>query len=204
MGNAFSWTSVLRPLLGIVMLAVLLFTSAGCSSEASQKSDAAAAAGKGKTLVVYFSATGNTRKVAETIAKETGADIFEIQPAQPYTRNDLNYRDENSRVQREHKDPSLRPAYVGDVKDWANYDTVFIGFPHWWRQAPHVVYTFVEKHDFTNKTVIPFATSMATPMGDSGQNLQKAAGTGKWLEGQRFEGGVLNQEVVSWVKGLKL
>ena len=104
---------------------------------------------------------------------------------------------------KEHANPDLRPAYKGDVAGWYQYDTVFIGFPHWWRQAPHVVYTFVEKHDFTGKKVIPFATSMSTPMGDSGTNLAKAAKTGSWQAGQRFAGGVMDSEVISWVKGLK-
>jgi flavodoxin len=206
-----------KHLFSLVLMAVLLLTAVGCSGMNAQSSTGGTAgqtpksaapagttAAKGKTLVVYFSATGNTRKVAETIARTTGADLFEIKPAQPYTREDLNYRDENSRVQREHKNPSLRPAYTGDVQNWSQYDTVFVGFPHWWRQAPHVVYTFVEKHDFTGKTVIPFATSVQTPLGDSGKNLARAAGTGNWLEGKRFEGNVLNQEVMNWVQHLPL
>lgn len=211
MQKAFSFKNLLRHVFAVVTLTSLFLVSTGCSSQAAQtepvketKPAAAAMADKsGKTLVVYFSATGHTKKVAETIAKQTGADLFEIKPEQPYTLNDLNYNDKNSRVQKEHNNPSLRPDYVGDAKDWAKYDRVFIGFPHWWRQAPHVVYTFVEKHDFTGKTVIPFATSMSTPMGDSGTNLEKAAGTGKWLEGHRFEGNVLSQDVISWVKSLK-
>lgn len=204
---------VVKEILSAVLMVMMVLTVVGCGSGSAQKEvpKAAPAAstskqqtvGKGKTLVVYFSATGNTKKVAETIARETGADLFRIVAVPDYTKEDLNYRDNNSRVVKEHKDPGLRPAYKGDVKDWKQYDTVFIGFPHWWRQAPHVVYTFVEKHDFTGKKVIPFATSMQTPMGDSGTNLAKAAKTGNWTEGKRFEGGVMDSEVISWVKSLK-
>lgn len=203
---------IIKKMVSAVMMVTLILAVAGCGNgsaqkEAPQQAPAAAAPAApkqgGRTLVVYFSATGNTQKVAETIAKETGADLFRIEPAEPYTAADLNYNDKQSRVVKEHANPDLRPACKGDVAGWDQYDTVFIGFPHWWRQAPHVVYTFVEKHDFTGKKVIPFATSMSTPMGDSGTNLAKAAKTGSWQAGQRFAGGVMDSEVISWVKGLK-
>jgi flavodoxin len=202
---------IIKEIVSTVMMVMMILTVVGCGSSSAQKEAPKPAAasqetqkkGDSKTLVVYFSATGNTEKVARTIAKTTGADLFRIEPAQPYTKEDLNYNNKQSRVMKEHEDPSLRPALKGDVADWKKYDTVYIGFPHWWRQAPHVVYTFVESHDFTGKKVIPFATSMQTPMGDSGKNLAKAARTGNWQEGKRFEGGVLEQDVVAWVKSLK-
>lgn len=151
-------------------------------------------------LVVYFSATGNTKRVAETIANHENATIFEIQPTEPYSDSDLNYRDDNSRVVREHAQPQLRPTYQGDVADWDSYDTVYIGYPLWWQQAPHVVYTFVESHNFNGKKVIPFCTSMSSSLGDSGQNLAKAAGTGDWQTGVRFSGGASDNDVLNWLQ----
>ena len=124
-------------------------------SEASQKETLT-----GKTLVVYFSATGNTESAANYIAQATGGDLFELEPAEPYTDEDLNYNNDNSRVSREHEDESLRNVeLVADtVENWDDYDTVFIGYPIWWGIAAWPVDSFVEANDFTGKTVIPFAT----------------------------------------------
>ena len=116
------------------------------------------------------------------------------------TRRDLNYRDDNSRVVKEHPQPQLRPAYDGDVADWDSYDTVYIGYPLWWQQAPHVVYTFVENHNFAGKKVIPFCTSVSSPLGNSGENLAKAAGSGDWQTGVRFGSGVSQNEILNWLK----
>ena len=135
-------------------VALVMLTACGSTgSTASQPASdgAKAAASQGKVLVVYFSATGNTKRVAETIANHENATIFEIKPTEPYSDSDLNYRDDNSRVVREHAQPQLRPTYQGDVADWDSYDTVYIGYPLWWQQAPHVVYTFVEGHNFSGK-----------------------------------------------------
>ncbi|MCH3949640.1 MAG: flavodoxin [Acidaminococcus sp.] len=204
---------VIKKMLSAVMMVTLILTVVGCGNSSAQKEAPKAQPAAqstqnsdskgGKTLVVYFSATGNTERVANIIAKATNADVFKIEPQQPYTKEDLNYNNKESRVVKEHANPKLRPAIKGDVKDWAKYDTVYVGFPHWWRQAPHVVYTFVENHDFSGKKVIPFCTSLQTPLGDSGKNLAKAAKTGNWLEGARFESGVLEQEVLNWVKNVK-
>lgn len=145
---------------GLLMaLAVLTLTACGNSTGTASQAPAdgaKAAASQGKVLVVYFSASGNTRRVAETIADNQKGTLFEIKPSQPYTDGDLNYRDDNSRVVKEHTQPQLRPAYDGDVADWDSYDTVYIGYPLWWQQAPHVVYTFVENHNFAGKKVISF------------------------------------------------
>lgn len=198
--------------LALCSLCVLLLGILGCGSGSASKPEpaaqakagqAATKAGDGKTLVVYFSATGSTKRVAEWIAGETGADIFVLQPDKPYTDADLDYNDKGSRVSKEHADPSLRPAYKGDVADWKKYERVLVGYPIWWGQAPHIVYAFVEKHDFTGKTVIPFATSAMSPLSDSGKNLAAAAKTGAWQEGKRFDSGASAQEVQNWVRGLK-
>ncbi|CCX74647.1 putative uncharacterized protein [Firmicutes bacterium CAG:83] len=138
----------------------------------------------GKTLVVYFSASGNTARVAKDIAAATGADLFEIVPTQVYTSDDLNWTNANSRVSREHDDESLRnvPLTSPTVADWSGYDTVFIGYPIWWGIAAWPVNSFVTDNDFTGKTVIPFATSSSSGMGQSGTLLANMAGTGDWQE----------------------
>ena len=161
---------------------------------------------KGGVLVVYYSATGNTEAVAGYIAEATGGDLFELEPAEPYTDADLNWTDENSRVTLEHEDESLRDVeLVADTVDnWDSYDTVFIGYPIWWGIAAWPVDTFVEANDFTGKTVIPFCTSSSSGLGQSGELLSEMAGTGDWLEGQRFRSSASQEDVTEWVDSLGL
>lgn len=160
----------------------------------------------GKTLVVYYSASGNTARVAKDIAAATGADLFEIVPTQVYTSDDLNWTNANSRVSREHDDESLRNVSLTSttVADWSSYDTVFIGYPIWWGIAAWPVNNFVTDNDFTGKTVIPFATSSSSGMGQSGTLLANMAGTGDWQKGHRFSSGASTSDVESWVNGLGL
>lgn len=160
----------------------------------------------GKTLVVYYSASGNTERVAKDIAEAAGADLFEIVPTEVYTSDDLDWTNPDSRVSREHDDKSLRdvPLTTTEVPDWDSYDTVFIGYPIWWGIAAWPVDTFVKNNDFTGKTVIPFATSSSSGIGQSGSLLADMAGTGEWQEGQRFSSGVSSDDVQSWVNGLGL
>lgn len=158
------------------------------------------------TLVVYFSATGNTEQAAAYIADITGGDLFELEPAAPYTDEDLNYSNEDSRVSREHEDESLRDVeLVADtVENWDSYDTVFIGYPIWWGIAAWPVDTFVEANDFTGKTVIPFATSASSGLGESGQLLAELVGTGDWQEGMRFRSSVSEGDVQEWLDSLSM
>lgn len=176
------------------------------SSTAPAESEPEAQPETGKTLVVYYSASGNTERVAKDIAEAAGADLFEIVPTEVYTSEDLNWTNPDSRVSREHDDESLRdvPLTTTEVPDWDSYDTVFIGYPIWWGIAAWPVDTFVKNNDFTGKTVIPFATSSSSGMGQSGSLLADMAGTGEWQEGQRFSSGVSSDEVQSWVNGLGL
>lgn len=176
------------------------------SSTAPAESEPETQPETGKTLVVYYSASGNTERVAKDIAEAAGADLFEIVPTEVYTSEDLNWTDPDSRVSREHDDESLRdvPLTTTDVPDWDSYDTVFIGYPIWWGIAAWPVDTFVKNNDFTGKTVIPFATSSSSGMGQSGSLLADMAGTGEWQEGQRFSSGVYSDDVQSWVNGLGL
>ena len=161
---------------------------------------------RGNVLVVYYSATGNTESVAGYIAQATGGDLFEITPAEPYTDEDLNWSDENSRVTREHEDDSLRDVELTatTVENWDSYDTVFLGYPIWWGIAAWPVDTFVEANDFTGKTVIPFCTSSSSGLGESGQLLADLAGTGDWQEGQRFRSSASQEDVTQWVDSLGL
>ena len=176
------------------------------SSTAPAESEPETQPETGKTLVVYYSASGNTERVAKDIAEAAGADRFEIVPTEVYTSDDLDWTNPDSRVSREHDDESLRdvPLTTTEVPDWDSYDTVFIGYPIWWGIAAWPVDTFVKNNDFTGKTVIPFATSSSSGMGQSGSLLADMAGTGEWQEGQRFSSGVSSDDVQSWVNGLGL
>ncbi len=160
----------------------------------------------GKTLVVYYSATNNTEAVAGYIADATGADTFELIPTEPYTSADLDWTDRDSRVSREHDDASLRDVELENAvpDNWGDYDTVFVGYPIWWGEASWVLDGFISANDFTGKTVIPFCTSSSSSLGQSGELLEEAAGTGKWLEGQRFRSGAHEDDVKDWVAGLEL
>ncbi|HIU57649.1 MAG TPA: flavodoxin [Candidatus Ornithomonoglobus merdipullorum] len=179
-------------------------TAAAAQTETA--ADTGGNTGTGSTLVVYYSATGNTEGVANYIAEATGGDLFELEPVEPYTDADLDWTDDNSRVTREHDDPELRDVeLVADtVENWDSYDTVFIGYPIWWGIAAWPVNGFVEANDFTGKTVIPFCTSSSSDIGDSGQLLEEMAGTGTWLEGMRFRGSASESDVAEWIDGLDL
>ena len=168
--------------------------------------DSSEPTGDGNVLVVYYSASGNTEAVAGYIAEATGGDLFAITPAEPYTSDDLNWTDENSRVSQEYADESLRDVELTttEVENWDSYDTVFIGYPIWWGIAAWPTDSFVEANDFTGKTVIPFCTSSSSGLGQSGELLAELAGTGDWLEGQRFRSGVSQEDVSEWVDSLGL
>ena len=164
------------------------------------------AATGGKVLVVYYSASGNTKRVAEEIAAAADGDLFEIVPTEVYTSDDLDWTVDDSRVNREHEDESLRdvPLTTTEVENWDEYDTVFIGYPIWWAIAAWPVNNFVKNNDFTGKTVIPFCTSSSSGMGQSGTLLSEMAGSGEWQEGQRFSGSASSSDVTDWVTGLGL
>lgn len=184
-------------------------TSAESSDETSADSsseDENADGESSKVLVVYFSASGNTERVANDIAAAAGADLFEIVPTEVYTDDDLNWADSESRVSREHDDESLRdvPLTTTTVENWDSYDTVFIGYPIWWGSAAWPVDNFVRDNDFSGKTVIPFATSASSGIGESGKLLADMARTGDWQEGQRFSSGVSADDIQTWVSSLGL
>ena len=154
-------------------------------------------------LIAYFSATGTTKGVAEKIASVTGGDLYEILAAEPYSAADLNYNDRNSRSTKEQNDKSARPGIGSGELSLEGYKTVYLGFPIWWGEEPRILDTFVEKYGFEGITVIPFCTSASSGIGRSGRNMESLAGSGTWLEGKRFGGNVSEDELRSWIEGLK-
>ena len=151
-----------------------------------------------KALVVYFSATGTTRGVAEKIAALTDAELVEIVPAQPYTTEDLNYNDRTTRATVEQNTPDVRPEIANEIS-LDGYTTVYLGYPIWWGQAPRILSTFVEGHDFTGITVIPFCTSGGSGAGRTGETLGEQAGSGTFLSSTRFSAGVSEPDLQKWI-----
>ena len=189
------------------IMAIGLMAGCGASNTNQSASNTEnTSTGNGKTLVVYYSASGNTKDVAEKIAKITEADLFEIEPVEPYTDDDLDWTDDDSRVSREHDDENLRDVELVSttVDNWDSYDTVYIGYPIWWGIAAWPVDNFVKENDFTGKTVIPFCTSATSGIGDSGNLLEEMTGTGDWKEGERFHGGASESDISSWIDSLGL
>lgn len=158
-----------------------------------------------KTLVVYYSAQNHTKAVAEKIAKNLNADIFEIEPEEKYSEEDLNWTNKNSRVSKEHDDESLRDIKLkkDKVENWNDYDTVLIGYPIWWGVAAWPVDTFVKANDFNGKTVIPFCTSTSSGLGQSGKLLEREANGGDWKNGQRFNERPSDSTIKNWTDSLK-
>ena len=208
----------MRKITSILLVLCLIIGLAACSDGNSEKStgtenDAEGAAteqteannsGSGNTtLVVYFSVTGNTKGVAEKIASITGADTYEIKAAQEYTDADIDYNDSESRATREQNDPSARPEIGSDPVSLERYSTVYIGYPIWWGEEPRIMDTFVESYNFEGITMIPFCTSGSSGIGVSAKNLESNAGSGNWLDGDRFESSISEDGLRSWIEGLE-
>ena len=198
-------------LLSAALVACAALCIVGCggqqpSSAPASSASSEAAEAQGKTLVVYYSATGNTAAVAQAIVAQTGATGFAIQPAQPYTSEDLDYDNPDSRVSKEHADAALQDIALAQETpdDWASYETVIIGYPIWWGEAAYPVASFVKANDFAGKSVIPFCTSASSDIGSSAENLAQAAQGGEWLGGMRFPADVNEAEVLQWIDDLGL
>lgn len=157
-----------------------------------------------KVLVAYFSATGNTKRVAENLAKATGAVVYEIKPAVPYTDADLNWRDSNSRSSVEMNNKTSRPEMAADNFSVKEYDTVYLGFPIWWGTAPHIVETFLEKHDFSNKTIVLFATSGSSGMGNTAEDLKPSVSAStKIVKGKTLNSNPSVEELKKWAQTME-
>lgn len=192
--------------IALFLSAILLLGLSACGKQTAEESTSQPEATGGKTLVVYYSATGNTETVAKEIADATGADLFEIVPTDVYTEEDLDWTNSDSRVTREHENESLQDEVsltTTEVPNWDSYERVFLGYPIWWGNAAWPVNGFVTANDFSGKTVIPFATSASSDIGQSGTRLAEMAGTGEWQEGQRFSSGASATEVQEWLNRLE-
>lgn len=188
----------MKRILALLLAGALLCTLTGCSTAVDGQA-------KHKSLVVYFSATGNTKAVAQYIADAAKATLFELAPEQPYAEGDLDWNNPDSRVSAELASEEAQNAVVLtniSVGDWESYDTVYLGYPIWTGVAAWPVNSFVKGNDFTGKTVIPFCTSATSEIGDSGKLLAQMAGTGEWLDGKRFTASASRESVESWVKQL--
>ena len=155
------------------------------------------------SVVVYFSCTGNTKKVANIIAEVTNSDIFEIAPVTPYTDEDLNYNNDQSRVNYENNDDTIRPEIAITFENLEDYDTIYLGYPIWWGQAPKILYTFVESYDFTGKDIVPFCTSGSSDIGNSAYGLESVCnGSANWLQGRRFSSDASTEEISNWIDSI--
>ena len=210
----------IKNLIAFFLILSLALLSAGCGSTPAQATPAPTPAPteapaatpaptqeteptqENKSLVIVFSCTGTTRGVAEKIAALTGAELVDLVPAQPYTAEDLNYNDRSTRATVEQNTPDARPEIASDIS-LDGVTTLYLGYPIWWGQAPRIMSTFVESHDFTGITVVPFCTSGGSGAGRTGETLGEQAGTGTFLTSTRFSSGVSDSELQSWIDSHK-
>ena len=206
----------MKKLAAVFLLLALALVSVGCGSAPAQAAPAPAQvpeaapapgktdepAGENKSLVVVFSCTGTTKGVAEKIAALTGAELADLVPARPYTAEDLDYNDGSARASVEQNTPDARPEIAGDIS-LDDVTTLYLGYPIWWGQAPRIMSAFVESHDFTGITVVPFCTSGGSGAGRTGETLGEQAGTGTFLASTRFSSGVSDNELQSWIDSHK-
>ena len=157
-----------------------------------------------KTLIAYFSASGSTAKLAKTLASAAGAELYEIRPAVPYVRKDLNWMDKKSRSTLEMQDPDCRPALADTAAPVAENEVVFLGFPIWWYREPSLIDSFLDAYDFSGKTLVPFFTSGGSQLGEGQSRIEKLAGDAKVLPGRRFSARAGESELLSWIGGLDL
>lgn len=213
---------LMKKLIFVLLASLMLLALGGCGSDnaaatSSQKAAPAASSSasstsgastqknaNAKTLVVYFSCTGNTKALAGTMAKVLGADTFEIVPEKAYTKEDLNYNDETTRATVEQKDASARPAIKNKLEGLERYDTVVIAYPIWWGQAPRIINTFLESYDFSGKTLVPICTSASSDIGSSGDYLQQFAPKANWKDGKRFAKGASEADIKTFFADLGL
>lgn len=204
-----------KPLLALFLALSLTLGLAACGSTPAPEANNTASdsapsestpqtEASGGVLVAYFSATSNTEGVAQQLAGLLSADLYAITPAEPYTEEDLDYTNPNSRSQVEGSNPDARPALAGEALDLTGYDTIFLGYPIWNGQAPKLLSTFLETYDCTGKTIVPFCTSGSSPIGSSAEALQALAPGAHWLAGQRFSADASQDTLSAWVEGLPL
>ena len=193
----------MKKLLSLILPTFILASCAtnnsqSSSNDASGTSNQIINPGNNNVLVAYFSVTNNTKKLANYAKDYLNSDIFEIVPTQEYTSADIDYNSD-CRANREQNDDNARPEIKYTIEDISQYDTIVLGYPIWWSQAPKIMYTFIESYDFTNKTILPFCTSGSSPIGSSATNLAKSAPKANWLIGQRFASNTSKEEIEKWL-----
>lgn len=195
----------MRKCLAVLLTALFICSLATCaaSEAATQQTESTEAEGT-KILVAYFSATGNTKPIAEEIAQLTGADLFEIVPADLYTEEDLNYHDDDCRANQEQNDAAARPEIADEVENMENYDIVFLGHPIWWGEEPRILDTFLESYDLSGKTVVNFCTSGGSGITTAAEHLKELAPDANWLEGHRFQTGADTETIQVWLDSLEI
>ncbi len=157
-----------------------------------------------RKLVAYFSASGVTAQIADTLSEAIGADLYAIEPEVPYTKADLDWTDKQSRSTVEMNDPTSRPAIVGKRDNMEEYDIIFVGFPIWWYVAPTIINTFLESYNMTGKTIIPFATSGGSNMGKTNERLLPSCNGAKLLNGKVFKSNASRKELADWAESLDI
>ncbi len=191
----------MKKLISFILAAVMSFACIAAAPFVNEST--AEAADATNILVAYFSATGTTEGIAKHIQTILGADMYEIEAADPYTAADLNYNSD-CRANREQNDPNARPEISGMVSNMSDYDVIFLGYPIWWGQAPKIIYTFLESYNFSGKMIIPFCTSASSGIGSSATNLHRLVNGAEWNSGRRFRGGSSQSTVKSWVDTITL
>lgn len=151
--------------------------------------------------IIYFSATGTTKKIAEYIENATSGNLIEIVPKEKYTESDLNYENDNSRANKEQNDSTARPVISNNINT-DSYDVIYLGYPIWWGDIPKIILTFLDNHNLNSKTVIPFCTSGSTGISDSLSTLKNYNKNVNWIDGKRFSSSTTQDEVTNWVNGL--
>lgn len=198
----------MKKLLSLLVIFAMLFSLASCGGSAEkettdQKTQSASQESQpvgtdSKSLVAYFSCTGNTKAVAEKIAELTDADLYEIVPQTPYMDEDLDYDNENCRANKEMNDPSARPAIGSDPIDTAAYDTIYLGFPIWWGTMPRIIDTFLDTYDLSGKTVMPFCTSGGSGISQAVESMKQSEPDAIIKEGLRASGPD-DSELTAWL-----
>lgn len=204
-------------LLPVILMSCLTMPASGCSpTEESENTENSTPQPEpdpenpdpqptaGRALVVYFSCTNTTKGIADRIAEVTDAAAWRIEPEEPYTSEDLDYSNSSCRANREQNDPSARPAIKGRCEDIADYDVIFLGYPIWWGKAPKVIFTFLEGHDLTGKTIVPFCTSHSSGIGSSDTDLHQLAAGAEWKQGRRFNGSETEETIKNWIESMDL
>lgn len=200
----------MKRLLYIFMACVMLFSLAACgegdtSAEGNTQQAAVQTDGeKGDSLVVYFSATGNTEAVAEILAETQGAELYEIVPEDPYTETDLDYNDSSSRATVEQNDEDARPAISGELPDMDDYDVIYVGFPIWWGDMPKIMYTFFDTCDLSGKTIAPFCTSGSSGISGVAAHIEEMEPSATVTEGLRTSPSGAEEDVAEWIESIGL